>query len=124
MSFAYLIAASRPCPMLAKMRGEAFALVAQDTDLWVYFRFCEGSVYTERSETESCMTEKGAEWLRWIYGLCGGSFVFSDVLLRHREGEEDFAKLVLKHIKENKVSVAQISAGLRLDLRCFYRMEM
>lgn len=56
MSFAYLIAASRPCPMLAKMRGEAFALVAQDTDLWVYFRFCEGGVYTERSETESCMT--------------------------------------------------------------------
>ena len=93
--------------MLVKMRGEAFALVAQNTDLWVYFRFCEGGVYTERSETESCMTEKGA-----------------DVLLRHREGEEDFAKLVLKHIKENKVSVAQISAGLRLDLRCFYRMEM
>ena len=52
MSFAYLIAASRPCPMLAKMCGEAFALVAQDTDLWVYFRFCEGGVYTERSETE------------------------------------------------------------------------
>ena len=62
MSFAYLIAASRPCPMLVKMRGEAFALVAQNTDLWVYFRFCEGGVYTERSETESCMTKKGANY--------------------------------------------------------------
>ena len=70
MSFAYLIAASRPCPMLAKMRGEAFALVAQDTDLWVYFRFCEGGVYTERSvydEKRGGVAQMDLRALRWEF---------------------------------------------------------
>ena len=74
-------------------------------DLWIYFRFCEGNIYTIRkNETESCLTERGGEWLKHIYEFNRGSFIFSDVLLKKRESEENFAEIVLKSIKNNKIS--------------------
>ena len=73
-------------------------------DLWIYFRFCEGNIYTIRkNETESCLTERGGEWLKHIYEFNRGSFIFSDVLLKKRESEENFAEIVLKSIKNNKI---------------------
>lgn len=94
-------------------------------DLWIYFRFCEENIYTIRkNETESCLTERGGEWLKHIYEFNRGSFIFSDVLLKKRESEENFAEIVLKSIKNNKILTVKVRSDLHFDLRNIYRIEM
>lgn len=125
MSFGYLIATSQPCELLTKSRGETFSLIMNKMDLWFYFRFCEENIYTIReSETESYITERGIEWLKRIYAFNRGSFIFSDVLLQKGEGEENFAEIVLKSIKNNKILTVEIRSDLHFDLRKIYRIEM
>ncbi|HEZ1581454.1 TPA: hypothetical protein WHF15_000680, partial [Neisseria meningitidis] len=125
MSFGYLIAPSQPCELLTKSRGETFSLIMDKMDLWIYFRFCEGNIYTIRkNETESCLTERGGKWLKHIYEFNRGSFIFSYVLLKKRESEENFAEIVLKSIKNNKILTVKVRSGLHFDLRNIYRIEM
>lgn len=120
-----MIATSQPCELLTKSRGETFSLIMNKMDLWFYFRFCEENIYTIReSETESYITERGIEWLKRIYAFNRGSFIFSDVLLQKGEGEENFAEIVLKSIKNNKILTVEIRSDLHFDLRKIYRIEM
>ncbi|ENT0343684.1 hypothetical protein CY831_06090 [Neisseria gonorrhoeae] len=94
-------------------------------DLWIYFRFCEGNIYTIRkNETESCLTERGGKWLKHIYEFNRESFIFSDVLLQKGESEENFSEIVLKSIKNNKILTVEVRSGLHFDLRNIYRIEM
>lgn len=66
-------------------------------DLWIYFRFCEGNIYTIRkNETESCLTERGGECLKHIYEFNRGSFIFSDVLLKKERKRREFCRNCFK----------------------------
>ncbi|ENV9363624.1 hypothetical protein FFR43_002168, partial [Neisseria gonorrhoeae] len=86
---------------------------------------CEGNIYTIRkNETESCLTERGGEWLKHIYEFNRESFIFSDVLLQKGESEENFSEIVLKSIKNNKILTVEVRSGLHFDLRNIYRIEM
>lgn len=125
MSFGYLIITPQSCELLTKSRNENFSLIMKDRDLCVYFRFFEGDIYTAReSEVESCITTHGYEWLKRIYEYNHGKFIFSDVLLQKREGEVDFAEMVLKSIKNNRVSVINIQPGLKINIREIYQIEI
>ncbi|HFC4197873.1 TPA: hypothetical protein ACFJDR_002216, partial [Neisseria gonorrhoeae] len=85
----------------------------------------EGNIYTIRkNETESCLTERGGEWLKHIYEFNRESFIFSDVLLQKGESEENFSEIVLKSIKNNKILTVEVRSGLHFDLRNIYRIEM
>ena len=46
------------------------------------------------------------------------------MLLQKREGEVDFAEMVLKSIKNNKVSVINIQPGLKINIREIYQIEI
>ncbi|ENT0749211.1 hypothetical protein DMM74_08650 [Neisseria gonorrhoeae] len=82
-------------------------------------------MYTIRkNETESCLTERGGEWLKHIYEFNRESFIFSDVLLQKGESEENFSEIVLKSIKNNKILTVEVRSGLHFDLRNIYRIEM
>ncbi|WP_172764655.1 hypothetical protein, partial [Neisseria gonorrhoeae] len=82
-------------------------------------------IYTIRkNETESCLTERGGEWLKHIYEFNRESFIFSDVLLQKGESEENFSEIVLKSIKNNKILTVEVRSGLHFDLRNIYRIEM
>ncbi|HGP7432249.1 TPA: hypothetical protein ACLT9H_002194, partial [Neisseria gonorrhoeae] len=84
-----------------------------------------GNIYTIRkNETESCLTERGGEWLKHIYEFNRESFIFSDVLLQKGESEENFSEIVLKSIKNNKILTVEVRSGLHFDLRNIYRIEM
>ena len=61
---------------------------------------------------------------RSIYEFNRGSFIFSDVLLKKRESEENFAEIVLKSIKNNKILTVKVRSDLHFDLRNIYRIEM
>jgi hypothetical protein len=62
--------------------------------------------------------------LKHIYEFNRGSFIFSDVLLKKRESEENFAEIVLKSIKNNKILTVKVRSDLHFDLRNIYRIEM
>ncbi|WP_455019283.1 hypothetical protein [Neisseria sicca] len=62
--------------------------------------------------------------MKHIYEFNRGSFIFSDVLLQKGESEENFAEIVLKSIKNNKILTVEVRAGLYFDLRNIYRIEM
>lgn len=108
-----------------KISRRNFFLIMDKMDLWIYFRFCEGNIYTIRkNETESCLTERGGKWLKHIYEFNRESFIFSDVLLQKGESEENFSEIVLKSIKNNKILTVEVRSGLHFDLRNIYRIEM
>ncbi|KJJ21811.1 MULTISPECIES: hypothetical protein [unclassified Neisseria] len=62
--------------------------------------------------------------MKHIYEFNRGSFIFSDVLLKKRESEENFAEIVLKSIKNNKILTVKVRSDLHFDLRNIYRIEM
>ena len=62
--------------------------------------------------------------MKHIYEFNRGSFIFSDVLLKKRESEENFAEIVLKSIKNNKILTIKVRSDLHFDLRNIYRIEM
>lgn len=94
MSFGYLIATSQPCELLTKSRGETFSLIMDKMDLWIYFRFCEGNIYTIRkNETESCLTERGGKWLKHIYEFNRESFIFLMCFYKREKAKRIFQKL-------------------------------
>ena len=62
--------------------------------------------------------------MKHIYEFNRGSFIFSDVLLKNRESEENFAEIVLKSIKNNKILTVKVRSDLHFDLRNIYRIEM
>ena len=62
--------------------------------------------------------------MKHIYEFNRGSFIFSDVLLKKRESEENFAEIVLKSIKNNKILAVKVRSDLHFDLRNIYRIEM
>lgn len=127
MSFGYLIITSKPCDMLTKKRGEIFSLIHQQSNLWAYFRFCEGNIYTERkSESDTCFTQKGVEWIKGIYEANQGGFLFSDVLLQKNEGEVDFFEKVLKVLKNEKnqiIDMMNIKSGFNIHIRKVYQIK-
>lgn len=62
--------------------------------------------------------------MKHIYEFNRGSFIFSDVLQKKRESEENFAEIVLKSIKNNKILTVKVRSDLHFDLRNIYRIEM
>ena len=46
------------------------------------------------------------------------------MLLKKRESEENFAEIVLKSIKNNKILTVKVRSDLHFDLRNIYRIEM
>lgn len=125
MSFGYLILTQKPLPELTKIREAAFSLITIKDGWYAYFRFCENDFYTKRSgEEESEITKVGIEFLKFIGQISQKKFIFSDVILQHREGEADFIKLALKQIREKNVSVFNIDKDLKFGLRDFYFIEM
>lgn len=70
------------------------------------------------------LTERGGKWLKHIYEFNRGSFIFSDVLQKKRESEENFAEIVLKSIKNNEILTVKVRSDLHFDLRNIYRIEM
>lgn len=62
--------------------------------------------------------------MKHIYEFNRGSFIFSDVLQGKRESEENFAEIVLKSIKNNKILTVKVRSDLHFDLRNIYRIEM
>ena len=60
--------------------------------------------------------------MKHIYEFNRGSFIFSDVLLKKRESEENFAEIVLKSIKNNKILTVKVRSDLHFDLRNIYRI--
>ncbi|WP_373754317.1 hypothetical protein [Neisseria weixii] len=125
MSFGYLILTQNPCSGLTKIREGAFSLITIQDGWYAYFRFCENDFYTKRNgEGESEITKVGIEFLKFIGQTNPGKFIFSDVILQHREGEADFIKLALKQIREKNVSIFKIKKDLKFVLRDFYFIEI
>ncbi len=53
-----------------------------------------------------------------------GKFYFFLCASKKRESEENFAEIVLKSIKNNKILTVKVRSGLHFDLRNIYRIEM
>ena len=125
MSFGYLIITSKPCSVLTKTRREAFSLIEEKPNQYIYFRFCEGNFYTERmNEKEAVITDTGMDFFRHIYRANQGSFLFVDTLLLNRESEMDFIKAVSKQLAEKKVTVVRAEKGRKINLRQAYFVEI
>ncbi len=124
MSFGHLIITPQPCPVLTQTRGETFSLIQSQNGQHIYFRFCEGTSYTERlNEQEAVLTEQGADFLRKIGSHCGNGVIFADVLLLNRESVEDFAATVLKQLAADNTAAIQAEPAQTIKLRQAYRLN-
>lgn len=125
MSLGYLVITSKPCSVLTQTRGQAFSLIEEKPNQYIYFRFCEGSFYTERmNKKEAVITDRGMDFFRHVYRANQGRFLFADTLLEKRESEMEFVKVVSKQLAEKKVTVIRAEKGRKINLRQAYFIEI
>lgn len=124
MSYGYLIITFAPCPVLTQTRGASFTPVVQSQGAYAYFRLCETGLYTVRqSDDTSIVNDAGLLLFKHLHDSGHHPFVFADVLLHHRESEEDFADGIIRLLRQNAFPSLRAQADLPLQLRQAYHIK-
>lgn len=115
MSYGYLFITDKPCKKLGTGRSK-FLRLPELNGKCIYFKYEDNSIcLVEKDNNEFKLSVQGSKFLQDISSEIG-QFIFSYALLGNREGEEDYAKIVLA-AKPIKV---EIDASIHIKPRSVY----
>jgi hypothetical protein len=115
MSYGYLFVTDQPSKKLGTGRGK-FLSLPEVNGKCIYFRYEDDSIcLVEKDNDKFRFTIPGSKFLQDV-GSEIGQFIFSYALLGNREGEEDYAKIVLA----TKPIRVEMNVSLHIQPRSVY----